>query len=264
MGINNDCEPLGHVQTRLTKTMDVIPFINRAMAARSVRATQMNEKTDDCGGSSRSHCALILTLFQVVDGKYVKTTFTLVDFAGAERPDKAGTDRYSGTEVLMDMWFGKPIATGAQAFVINYELFELGTAVVKATDSHLSNAKYAPPTQLVSPFLKFVASCMDGSSLLGVVVTVSQARRCGWETWFTMKYGTDLANLKVPVNNGRTIVNFYKVVEKTKRDLREAEEALEKTPKEGTPASKYWEQRDYRVKELKALTLFLTELAVEG
>merc|ERR1712176_189836 len=136
-------------------------------------------------------------------------------------------------------------------------------AVVKATDSHLSNAKYAPPTQLVSPFLKFVASCMDGSSLLGVVVTISQARRCGWETWFTMKYGTDLANLKVPIR-GRTISNFDDVVERTKRDSKEAEEALEKTPKEGTPVSKYWSQRDYRVKELKALSSFLTELVAEG
>ena len=52
----------------------------------------MNVKGDSHGGSSRSHCALILTLYQVQNDtqKFSKTHFHLVDLAGAERPEKAG------------------------------------------------------------------------------------------------------------------------------------------------------------------------------
>jgi hypothetical protein len=51
----------------LTATLKVI-FDNRTAAA-----TKMNKSNSGHSGSSRSHAALILSLFQLNDGKYVKT-----------------------------------------------------------------------------------------------------------------------------------------------------------------------------------------------
>ena len=50
-----------------------------------VAATAMNE------GSSRSHCAITLTLMTFDGGAstFRPTTFCIVDLAGAERPEKA-------------------------------------------------------------------------------------------------------------------------------------------------------------------------------
>jgi len=90
----DDFEPRGHVKTRVESMDDLVPVLRRIRDNRAVRATRMNARTEDCKGSSRSHCALILTLFQANyssrtryedRGTYVKTTFTLVDFAGETR-----------------------------------------------------------------------------------------------------------------------------------------------------------------------------------
>jgi len=265
----DDFEPRGHVKTRLESMDDIMPVLAKIQENRTVRATRMNAKTDDCGGSSRSHCALILTLFQVDHsspsssgrGKYVKTTFTLVNFAGAARPDKTGKDRCSGMEVMMDLRENRVVKTGAQAFVINWELFEIGTAVIKATKDHQLGRKYIPPRQGVSPFLQFVASCMNGSALTGMLVTVSQSNRCGWETWFTMKYGTDLSKLRVPVKP-QVSVDIKEALRITERDLQIVSELLEKTPEVGAPSSKYYIGRKILSKELKERLIFLEEVAV--
>ena len=94
----------------------------------------MNVASDDHGGSSRSHAALILTLHQNDGGKYQKTEFHLVDLAGAERPLKTSAERSSMYEIMTKVMYGKPFDIGDQALLINYELAEIATAVSKATE----------------------------------------------------------------------------------------------------------------------------------
>jgi hypothetical protein len=175
----------------------------------------MNEANGDGhDGSSRSHCALILTLMQLDkrSGEYVKTTFTLVDLAGAERPDKVGAGRQStnGGAVMLVMAAcnggdylnkNKASALCTQAHMINYELFEIGKEVLLAAGKHRSRQKYSPPTQNTPPTIKFIGACLDGTALMSMVVCLSQAPQNGWETWFSLKYGTDLSKLASPVKD---------------------------------------------------------------
>ena len=64
----------------------------------------MNLGSKDHAGSSRSHAALILKLFQVTkDEKYQKTEFHLIDMAGAERPDKVGVERVNAYDIMYKM-----------------------------------------------------------------------------------------------------------------------------------------------------------------
>ena len=47
--------------------------------------------------SSRSHCALILSLYKLdPSDKYIKTTFSMIDLAGSERNSKTGAERVDG------------------------------------------------------------------------------------------------------------------------------------------------------------------------
>lgn len=87
----------------------------------------MNKADAGHSGSSRSHASLILTLWQLNDEKYQKSQFTLVDLAGAERPDKTGGERVSGMDAMMAIYSGKPLEIGHQGVLINYELSELIT-----------------------------------------------------------------------------------------------------------------------------------------
>ena len=52
-----------------------------------------------------------------------------------------------------------------------------------------------------------------------------QKNKCGWETWFTMKYGADLSKLRTPVFAQRT-VDIEKALEKAESDLRKVVEML--------------------------------------
>ena len=63
-------------------------------AHRTSRATLMNQAGGGHAGSSRSHCALILTLRQLdkASGKVVTTTLNVMDMAGAERPSTTGSE----------------------------------------------------------------------------------------------------------------------------------------------------------------------------
>ena len=72
----------------------MIPFIQQIIQNRTTRSTNFNQASSGPGeqhtGSSRSHAMLILSLMQLDEAtdEYVKTTFTLADLAGAERPSK--------------------------------------------------------------------------------------------------------------------------------------------------------------------------------
>ena len=212
--VSDDHVPKGLVSTELTRPGDVIPFLHTVRKNRTCRGTKMNGSASDHGGSSRSHCALILTLHQmdIVTNEYYKTTFHLVDLAGAERPASVGEARVDLFSALVDGWkLGKECSIGAQGAIINYELFSIGHEVLKATNQYKSGKVYKPATQLLTPTMQYMGACMDGSALLGMVVCLSQAPQCGWETWFSLKYGTDLAKIQAPANPQKPR-NFLKVL----------------------------------------------------
>jgi len=273
----DDFAPIGHTMLTLESIDDLIPFLINVKNKRTVRATKMNVKTDDCDGSSRSHCALILTLFQVNNGEYLKTSFSLIDFAGAERPDKTGEERKNGSEALLELYLGKDIvSTGAQGLIINYELFEIGKMALQASEFYNNKEKqrksrkngtastakkFSPAKQLMSSICQFTGSCMDGSALLGMVVTISQARRNGWETWFSMQYGTNLSKLKVVPCCPQKYMHLDRVMKNTKVQYMQAREMLRKTPKIGAPSSKYYFLRESHVKHLGNLMEILDKLA---
>ena len=114
--------------------------MDKVNSNRTMAKTGMNEV------SSRSHAALILTLHQYCRkesssteyaNKYNKTTFTLMDLAGAERVSKTGGKFVGGLAIFMEiadaMKKGKTPPMGATGALINFELTEMNTTVNKAT-----------------------------------------------------------------------------------------------------------------------------------
>ena len=139
------------------------------------------------------------------------TELHLIDMAGAERPKSTTSTMLA----IIDFEKGEEPSIAGQGMIINYELSQLRTAVVQATEQHhkglpLVNAK-AAGTEFIEcaasrttaargltngkglatrPTLRtracrYAKGCFDGSALLSMIVTLSPARSCGWETWFS-------------------------------------------------------------------------------
>jgi hypothetical protein len=205
-------EPAGNTCVELHEPGDLMAFLAQVMANRTTRATKMNE------GSSRSHAALMLDLMQVdvESNEYVKTTFTLVDLAGAERPSKASEgERMTGgmcmeflpkllelkaSGQITEEKYKQLVPVGAQGLVINHELFNLGTEVLKATEQHKKKKPYQAPKAMVTPTIKFLSAILDGKAMLRMCVCLSSAGQNGWETWFSLQNGTDLSKLRAPLH----------------------------------------------------------------
>jgi hypothetical protein len=185
----------------------------------------------------------------------------------SERPGKNGAKRFDpskDSDDLMDafaaLWAGtangvsyknlkkKGMSVAAQAFLINMELQNFGKEVVSAPASHKRGAKYKPPQQNTTDTQRFLGSALDGRSLMCMVVTLSPAGRNGWETWFSLQYGTDLAKLAAPC----VPVKKYKIdklIEKKEKILKEMTAWLAKTKPFGTPASKYYVKNACKCKD---------------
>ena len=86
----------------------------------------------------------------------------------------------------------------AQTRIINFELFLLGSEVVKASECHRKAKKYLAPKACVTPTITFLSAIFDGKARLAMCVTLSPAGRNAWETWFSLQYGADLARLHAP------------------------------------------------------------------
>lgn len=141
-------KPVGLNFMEITKPSDIATFVEEVYNNRKVSSTKMN------AGSSRSHVALILTLHQyskedinpqanceVQKDIYTSTSFTFMDFAGSERVSKTGGQRVSALEAMSMASSGKPVPTGAEGTMINYELTCLSTEVVKATELHTAKKR---------------------------------------------------------------------------------------------------------------------------
>lgn len=70
----------------------------------------------------------------------------------------------------------------------------------RAAESHSKGRAVAPPTQLGTAAVNYMTSAFDGSTAVSTVVTLSQAPKCGWETWFACNYAEDVAKLRMPTS----------------------------------------------------------------
>jgi len=206
--IGDDYEPLGYKHIVINSTGDLLEVLENIKQYRTTRSTKMNQSWghDEHDGSSRSHCSIILSLLQLDEqGLVTKTHFHICDLAGAERPDKVSDDRQTGNHDVDSMnpvWSalqGKQVSAYAQGAIINYELFEMGKEVLLATGLHRKRKAYTPPRQMTSSFIKATGACLGGKCRTAMIVCLSQAPQCGWETWFSLQYGTNLAALSAPV-----------------------------------------------------------------
>ena len=256
--------PSGESCVALEQPADLMDF-QRARHRQPHRARhQLQQRVVRALGSSRSHAALILTLMSLDEAtrEYCKTTFTLVDPAGAERPEKVRAEsemldakakgqaksssnnsnlnfspefmdslvkaRDSGGITQKQMNALMPI--NAQTRIINFELFLLGSEVVKASECHRKAKKYLAPKACVTPTITFLSAIFDGKARLAMCVTLSPACNNAWETWFSLQYGADLARLHAPRRRRRrkTWTSFTKTWRKRRAALRKDVDGMPK------------------------------------
>lgn len=271
VAIDESSHIVGEVRAPIDEVADVIPAIERVMAARTTRSTRMNVAAGDHEGSSRSHCALILTLAAVRGGDVCETRFTLLDLAGAERPSKVSEVKPSAE---MQIWEAERSGRSppedsleSQTTLVNYELCAshlqplrpggtrdlcprlhrrhlMSRQVLMATENHRAGRAYNPPTQMVTPAIRFISTCLTGSCLTIMIVTLSQAPQNGWETWFSLQYGTDLSKLQVPLKRQRAR-NYRAELKEARERAAEAKKAIaDGPPAEGAPSAKYYPRRE--------------------
>eukprot|EP00929_Paragymnodinium_shiwhaense_P030203 TRINITY_DN17154_c0_g1_i1.p1 TRINITY_DN17154_c0_g1~~TRINITY_DN17154_c0_g1_i1.p1 ORF type:complete len:503 (-),score=91.83 TRINITY_DN17154_c0_g1_i1:161-1669(-) len=218
-------------------------FLERVYGNRNVVATKMN------AGSSRSHCAITLTLMtsDTNEDTLRQTSFSIVDLAGAERPEKASHTgkRITKDEAIMELWTaGQAMKKGVtpqlslelQGYLINFELTGLLTEVVTATDQAKHNRPYRTGQGIVGgSAVAFLQSALAGEARLSALVCLSQSPQNGWETWFSIcQYGEKLAKLKTRVNSV-PILKSAKALEEARKALAAAE--LEVQNQRDTPSA---------------------------
>jgi hypothetical protein len=268
-----DGEIVGRKQAEVKTLEDALDVLATVRAKRTTASTKMNpavrasgggEKDNAShGGSSRSHCALTahVTVVNRVTRVVRVATFGAMDLAGAERPSSNGHEFAGVMEAVMSYWRDPAsVRPCAQAAIINLELAALRSAIVQATEAHAKGRKVAAPTQLGTAAVNYMTGLFDGRCQVANVVTLSQAKKCGWETWFACTYAEDVAKLGMPPDTAgatdgvRRLGRGGKKKKKKKESLEEwrvraiasrdeAREALAKTPAKGHPSSKFHQRR---------------------
>ncbi|GBG25718.1 Kinesin-like protein KIF6 [Hondaea fermentalgiana] len=195
-------EPLGLKQVILQEPSQVLDVLAVIRKNRHTRSTKMNQSKGDHQGSSRGHASILLRVSRIEteSGVLIETALNLIDLAGAERPSKIGVKRMSGYDAMIEIMNNpEKVSTDAQASLINFELHLLGTEVVTATQAHKTGSKpYKPQGLLNSVGMCALGSSLTGRAKIAIVVTLSQAEDCGWETWFSCQFGTNLSKLMTP------------------------------------------------------------------
>jgi len=228
--------PVGLASRRINKVNDLVPFLDTVNSTRTMSKTKMN------AGSSRSHCALILTLCSCdhKTDEYVMTTFTVVDMAGSERTSKTGADAVAPTMIAPLIASGKPLTKeqqmGAEGGLINFELSLFATEVQTAAEAHKAKRNYIKPRGAsTTDTMRFLGRSLDGYCLLAMMVCVSQAPQNGWETWFSCTYGERLARLKSPLKKMK-LKNLQKELKSAEANARKTAKDVADTPKTGSGA----------------------------
>lgn len=208
---------------------DLAEFIDRVYGNRQVTATAMN------AGSSRSHTVIQLTLMtlDVSSQSYKQTTFSIVDLAGAERPEKASHtgDRMTKDRALMELWQaankGTPIRLELQGYLINCELMTLLDAVVVASDTAKRGGEYKNRSGAVGGATAFFfQGALAGDARIEAVICLSQSPQNGWETWFSIaQYGHRLSELRTRIKS-QPSMPIAQALKRARADAEEAAEAL--------------------------------------
>ncbi|CAM9719388.1 unnamed protein product, partial [Heterosigma akashiwo] len=264
--IGDDHRPVGMEQRPVRQMEDAMDYLREVSENRTTRHTAMNMASEEHSGSSRSHAALILNLTQlnVTSGKIVETTFNLVDLAGAERPDKVveekGGERATMSDVMMAAYFGNEMPTGGQGLVINYELAMLRTEISRATEAFKGGRRYNAPNQSSTETIKFLGACLDGSAQMHMVVCLSLAPQNGWETWFSLTYGADLANLRAPITLQRAR-HLDKALARALKEAKAAAEAVRVPPAPGAPSERFFAKKQAAARKTAEVAERLTALS---
>ena len=193
---------LGNTYVKCDTPAILREFLERVYGNRKVVATKMNE------GSSRSHCALTMTLLTLDAStqRFRQTQLSIIDLAGAERPEKALGTRITKDQALLELWRylknpSEDMRPELQGYLVNQELSVLLTEAVTATNSHKAGRKYNPGYDVKNQgALSYLCGALAGEARLGALICLSQSPQNGWETWFSIaKYGEQLAKLHTRV-----------------------------------------------------------------
>lgn len=167
--------PRQSTQVEIKEIDDLRGVMETIYKNRTSAGTKMNVKIRSHDGSSRSHAAMILTLWQEREGNFQKSQFHLIDLAGAERPDKTGAGRTSGYEIMIKMIKHEKPNVGDQGCLINYELTELLTCITAATEAHKKGKKFSVATSLTPPAIQYLSQLINGSCIMNMIICLSQA-----------------------------------------------------------------------------------------
>ena len=84
--------------------------------------------------------------------------------------------------------------------MINFELSNLLTEVVTASNAHKAKQPYKSSGFGKSASVAYFGGALAGESRLGVIICLSQSKQNGWETWFSIaNYGKPLSELRTRV-----------------------------------------------------------------
>ena len=253
--VNPDGDAQGHVMRVLESMADFAVFLDDLERNRTTAATLMNSS------SSRSHCCMLLTLFQLnlETRDYVVTKFNLIDLAGSERAARVGGGDVvmAGPDFVKYVYMalsgnGAQIPIVAQGKFINFELLALTMEIMRATEQYKKGTTYNPPKSCSTAFQRYVGAIMMGKTLLTTIVCLSPAPQNGLENLNSLKWGEGMAKLKAP-NVTEKPMNIEKAHQAAMVYAKKMAKEFE-----GAPPNKFWLGRKSRA-EHAALTLKLME-----
>ncbi len=251
--------------------------------------TAAHDEESDHQGSSRGHAAIILQILRIVPQtisksaskseseselrsskpkkkyKFLSTTMHIIDLAGAERPDKNGLARVSGLAALMEVLkdpTGETISTDSQTAFINMELSMLGSEILSATECYRKGRPYRTIASLNTDGMRYVGNCLSGKAVVAMVVCLSQAPQCGWETWFSCEFGKNMSNLET-MKFYAPVLDLYESTIKAKELLMENEAYMSSRVKSNNPIRKphIRMQREALIKHQRMQLVAYRELA---
>ena len=116
---------------------------------------------------------------------------------------------------------------------------------------------------MATALIIFLTGVFRGTSALGMIVTLSPSGANGWETWFSLQYGADLARLHAPRRRER-LLDADKLHKATLKDAAALQKAADATAKD----HRYYAQKKHMAtaaaERLRRLELLLGAAETSG
>lgn len=230
--VDSNGELVGAKAVRIHTASDLIPLLEIADSARSV------SKQDKHEGASRSHCAIVLSLYQAEgnDNQFLHTKFNFVNLASST----TGVDTIAPSTLLTMLAQGRQPTDqqmmAAEDGLINYEWSLFTSEVRRATDKHERRDKYVlpkPPHGLPDS-ISFLGQSLYGRTSLGVVMCLPQ--ELAQDAWTACNYGDIISKLRVPLSK-RPLLKLKEELKSAKSCAALAKKAFESIPQS---QSKQW------------------------